>query len=185
MPKHLIDRLTDTTTFRVLLFVSALFVLPVLALGFFYTPLLLSMSVSDGERLDVFAFAGLSLGGAVGVTGWMVAIVAARSPERHNLIATILCLVIGVVTALAVTGSLIVMTVERFGDPWGGGRWAIAPVAFAGGTAIWAIGGVGRIQRLARVYRERTGRTFDGIPVVMLVVVVGLVAAFVAGLATL
>jgi hypothetical protein len=77
------------------------------------------------------------------------------------------------------------MTVERFGDPWGGGRWAIAPVAFAGGTAIWAIGGVGRIQRLARVYRERTGLKFDGIPVVMLVVVVGLVAAFVAGLATL
>jgi hypothetical protein len=184
MTKHLIDRLTGTTVFRMLLFLAALAVLPVLALGLLYTPLWLTTWTSDSERLNMLACAGLSLGGAVGMTGWVLALVAARSPERHNLTATLLCLVVGVATALAVTGALIVMTVAGLDNP-SGGPWALAPVAFAAGTAIWAMDGVGWMQRLARVYRERTGFAFDGLPVAMLVVVLGLVVAFVAGLATL
>jgi hypothetical protein len=186
MGTHLIDRLTSTLGFRVLFVVSAVLVLPVLALGLLFTSgFLMAMMWQPEVAIEIFGFAALSLGGAVGTLGWVLALVAARNPERYNLTAIIVCLVVGVVTALAVTAYSIGQIAEELDNPWVSRFSAPAFGVFGIATTIWALDGIGRMQQLVRRYRERTGHVFDAIPIVFLLVALGLTAAFIAALATL
>lgn len=180
MGAHLIDRLTATLGFRVLFVLSAMLVLPVLALGLFFTSaFLLSLIGGQEAAPEILGFASLSLGGAIGTLGWVLSLVAARNPERYNLTAILVCLAVGVVTALAVTAYSVGEIVEHLG----GLRFLVPAFGlFAVATTVWAIDGIGRMQVLMRRYRERTGRVFDGLPVGMLLVALVLAAA--AGLGT-
>ena len=175
MGTHLIDRLTATLGFRVLFFLSAVLVLPVLALGLFFTSGFLLSPLWQQEVVpEILGFASLSLGGAIGTLGWVLSLVAARNPERYNLTAILVCLAVGVVTALAVTVYSVGQIVEDLDKPWGTGFSAPAFGVFGIATTIWALDGVGRMQVLMRRYHERTGRVFDGLPVMLLFVAIGL-----------
>ena len=188
MRKHLIDRWTDTDGFRVLLVVSAVLVVPVLGLGLLLTPIYLAaISVQPRETLEATAFAALSIGGAVGMAGWVRALAGSRTPERHNVTATLVCLFVGVATGLAITGYLIFEMLTGFQDSssWTSSLSAVGLITFAAANTIWVLAGVGWMQRLPRLYSERTNRAFDGIPVVLLLVALALAFAAVLGHATL
>jgi uncharacterized protein with PQ loop repeat len=185
MGTHLIDRLTSALGFRVLFVVSAVLVLPVLALGLFVTSVffLAMTNARYDEMAEMLGFVSLSLGGAIGTLGWVLSLVAARNPERYNLTAIFVCLAVGVVTALVVTIYSIRQIVESIDSPWGLRLSAPGFGVFAIATTIWVLDGIGRMQVLARRYRERTGRVFDGLSVAMLLVALAL--AIMAALNTL
>jgi hypothetical protein len=48
---------------------------------------------------------------------------------------------------------------------------------FAAANLVWAVAGIARIQRLLNRYAEKTGRAFDGLPVVLLFTAIALVIA--------
>jgi len=188
MRRHLIDRLTDTDGFRVLLVVAAVLVIPVLGLGLLLTPIYLAaISQQPGEAIEAIAFAALSIGGAVGMAGWVRALAGSRKPERHNVTATLVCLFVGVATGLAITGYLIFEMLTGFQDSssWTSSLSAAALVTFVAADTILVLAGVGWMQRLPRLYSERTDRAFDGIPVVLLLVALGLAFMAVLGHAAL
>jgi len=186
MGTHMIDRLTSTLTFRVLFFLSAVLVLPVLALGLLFTSgFLLSLAWQRETALEVLAFASLSLGGAVGTVGWILSLIASRNPERYSLTAIFVCLTIGVVTALAVTAYSIGQMLEGLRSPWDPMLMTAPFAVFGTATTIWVLDGIGRMQVLARRYWECTGHAFDAMPVVFLMVSIGLAAGGVAASVTL
>ncbi|HEX5048577.1 MAG TPA: hypothetical protein VFX89_15790 [Gammaproteobacteria bacterium] len=174
MDKALVDRITDTRTFTALFWLSGIVVLPVLALGVLFSPLYLSGGLL-GEPV-AFAFVALTTGGAIGVTGWIRAHLAMREPERHGITLTLLCLAIGIVTALAVAAGTVVATLSGSEDSWDRAAWlsAVPAAGFAAAHLVWVLGAVGWMERVARRYRERTGRAFDTIPFVFLIVAIGL-----------
>lgn len=179
MGTHLIDRLTGTLGFRVLFVVSAVLVLPVLALGLFVTSGFL-MAMTTWQREALIEFLGplsLSLGGAIGIIGWVFSLVAARNPERYNLPAILICLAVGVVTALAITTYSISQLIAELGSRYSSGLSAPAFGVFGIATTIWVLDGIGRMQVLFRRYRERTGHVFDGLPVLLLFVALTLATA--------
>ena len=186
MGTHLIDRLTGTLGFRVLFVVSAVLVLPVLALGLFVTSgFLMAMTTWQREALvEMLGFVSLSLGGAIGIIGWVFSLVAARSPERYNLTAILLCLAVGVVTALAVTAYSIIELIAEFASRYSFGLSAPAYGLFAIATTIWVLDGIGRMQVLMRRHWERTGHVFDGLPVLVLFVSLALAVGATLGTAT-
>jgi len=185
MGTHLIDRLTATLGFRALFVLSAVLVLPVLALGLLSTSAFLMTAMWQPQAVvGMLGFVSSSLGGAIGVVGWVLSLVAARNPERYNLTAIFVCLAVGIVTALAVTIYSIGQVVDELDREWGLRFEAVFGV-FAIATTIWVLDGIGRMQVLARRYRERTGRVFDGLSVAMLLVALVLAAAASFGTLTL
>lgn len=179
MGTHMIDRLTGTLGFRVLFVVSAVLVLPVLALGLFVTSgLFLAMANSEHDSLmEMLGFVSLSLGGAIGTAGWVLSLVAARNPERYNLTAILICLAVGVVTAFAVTTYSIGALLAELGSRYSSGLSVQAFGVFGTATTICWLDGIGRMQLLFRRYRERTGLVFDGLPVLLLFVALTLATA--------
>ncbi len=182
MRRQLIDRMADTAAFRILLLVSGLVVLPVLALGVLLSPFFL-IGLPDANGL---AFVLLSFGGATGIVGWLRARWGARTPDRHNVELTLALLAIGIATALAVSGIVTYIAITDFWKPWG---WT-GPGLIAGATlvlahGVWIVCGIAWIERLMFSYAVRTGRTFDAIPVALLLVAFGLALAVVLAAATL
>jgi hypothetical protein len=178
MNRPLIDRWTDTTAFRLLLFVSGLLALPVLALGLVTTIGLLSVAlIEQRAELDGATVVFLSVGGALGMLGYLRAHRGAKEPSRHNVTATLLCLAIGIVTALAVASVVAAGAIESWLSPWGSNTGPALAAPFVAAHVVWAVAGVAWMQRLPRRYAERTGRVFDGLPVVLLFVAVALAAA--------
>jgi len=190
MHRHFIDHWTDTTTFRVLLFLSACAVLPVLGVGVVTTVIGGSVLFSAYQRIDVeqAVFGLLSLGGAAGMIGYVRARLGARAPTRHNLAATLLLLSAGIVTALAVAGFVAVVVVEflqrttRWSDAF---PWLGLGGLFVAANAVWALVGVAWIQRLLRRYAESTGQIFDSLPVMLLFVALALATTATLATATL
>ena len=178
MRKALIDRWADTTVFRVLLFVSALAVLPVLAVGVVMTLIGSAVLVSAPMTVD-FArviFAALALGGALGFVGYWRAHPVMKSHARRDLTLTLMLLAVGVVTALSVAGAVVLELVDGW-LTWGSDFGLVLGAAFAAANLVWAMSGVAWMQRLARGYAERAGRAFDGLPVLMLGVAITLATA--------
>jgi hypothetical protein len=116
----------------------------------------------------------LSAGGAIGVIGWVRALRGIRRPEGHNVTATLVCLVVGTATALAVGAFAATPMVAGLREPWGPAAVAWPAALFVAAQAVWVLAGIGWMQRLMRRHAEHTGRAFDGIPVVLLFVAIGL-----------
>jgi hypothetical protein len=178
MGTRLIDRWTDTTAFRLMLFVGGLVAVPVLMLGLLMTVGLLSAAVLEQRAaLEGAVVVFLSIGGGLGMLGYLRAHWGAKAPSRHNVTATLLCLAIGIVTALAVAGVVAAVAIESW---FARGRSTAAlglAALFVAAHIVWVAAGVAWMQRLARRYAEITGRAFDGLPVALLFVAVALAAA--------
>lgn len=178
MEKSLLDRWTDTTTFRLLLFLSALVAVPVLLLGLTTTVGLLAAAVAmQRAELEGAAVVLLSAGGSLGLLGYWRAHRGAKAPRRHNLTATLLCLAIGIVTALFVAGFVAAESIESWLSPWGAAHWPVFAALFVAAHVVWAVAGVAWMQRLPRCYAEKTGGAFDSLPVVFLFVAIALATA--------
>jgi hypothetical protein len=174
MDRHLIDRWTDNTAFGVVLIFSSVLVLPVLALGLVISIGMVAAAAFGGTAvLEGAVIVALSFGGAIGLFGWLRAHLKHRTGEG-NPTATILCLVIGTATALAVSAIVTVPVVDAVRAPWGGLEDVWPALPFIGANAVWAVCGIAWIQRLMHRYAQRTGRAFDGMPVVMVSVALAL-----------
>jgi hypothetical protein len=178
MDLGLIDRWTDTTAFRIALALSGALVLPVLALGILVTVIggtvLLAEETAVG--FEQLGFGLLSAGGVLGLVGYGRALIGVKKPDRHNVTATLLCLVAGVATALVVAGYAIVGTLDGLREPWASLAWVSLTTLFASANLVWALSGIAWLRRLPRRYAERTGRAFDGLPTLLLFVAVALAA---------
>jgi hypothetical protein len=179
MSKHLIDRWTDTTAFRFVLFFSGVLVMPVLALGVLTTVIGGTVLVigPSAVELEQVVFGLLSAGGVLGVVGYARAHLGARNPDRHNVTATLLCLAAGSVTALAVAGYAVFGTLDGLRSPWASPAWVSLTTLFAAANVVWAVSGIAWMQRLPRRCAERTGLAFDGVPALLLFVAVALTTA--------
>jgi hypothetical protein len=179
MDRSLIDRWTDTTAFRIALAVSGALVLPVLALGVLLTVIgsavLLAEKATVG--LEPLAFGALSVGGVLGLVGYGRALAGARKPARHNVTATLVCLTFGVVTALIVAAYSVLGTLDGFRQLWASPMLVSLATLFTTANVVWALSGIAWMQRLPRRYTERTGRAFDGMPVLILLVAITLATA--------
>ena len=185
MRRQIIDRMADTTAFRILLLLSGLMVLPVLALGLLMSPIALIALVMEPEARGL-AFLLLSIGGVIGIIGWLRARWGARTPERHNVALTLALIAIGIATALAMAGVVTYFAVTEFWNPWGWtGPPLVAVVTFVVAHGVWIVAGIAWIERLTFSYAVRTGRIFDAIPIALLLVALGLVLAVVFAAATL
>jgi hypothetical protein len=182
----LVDRLADTTAFRVLLGLAACTVLPVLGVGVLVTAIGGPVLVGAPQRIEAgqVAFGLLALGGALGMVGWVRALIGVRAPVRHNVAATLLMLAAGILAALTVAGFVALVVIEAallrvWPDT---AAWLGLGALFVAANVVWALAGVASMQRLLRRYAETTGRSFDSLPVVLLSVAMALAAA--AALAT-
>jgi hypothetical protein len=177
MDRSLPERLADTTTFRLLLSLAACAVLPVLGLGILVTAVIGSGFVGAPQRIEAgqVAFGLLALGGALGMVGWVRALIGVKAPARHGVEATLLLLAAGTVTALAVAGFVAVVVVGAALRRWSDAASSLGLGGlFVAANLIWVLAGVASMQRLLRRYAETTGRVFDGLPVLMLFVAIAL-----------
>ena len=178
MNRQLIERWTQTTLFAVAAGIAGALMLPVLGIGLVTSVGLLGVAVVQ-RTANLFgaAIVLLSVGGAIGVLGLARAAYGVRRPARHNVTTTMVFLLIGVATALALTACLTVPLSDAFFAPLGSVRdvWR-APLILAA-PLIWALFGIGWMQKLARRYAEESGRTFDGLPVLLLFVAIALAIA--------
>jgi amino acid transporter len=163
MGKASIDRWTDTIVFRAALFCSGVLVLPVLALGLLTTlwMLVFASRSSEFSVLDGGPVALLSLGGGLGILGLLRAHRGTKEAARRDIAGTLVCLAIGIATALGVAGLVaadLVADALEFG--WQRGSWISA--LFVAAHVCWVLWGVGSMQKLTRRYVERTGRAFHG-----------------------
>lgn len=177
MDRHLVERWTDTTTFGVALVLAGTLALPVLALGVIVSVGMIGVALFE-QTVGPFGpvVVVLSTGGVIGVVGWVRARQGFSRPEGHNVTATLVCLVVGTATALAVGTFSAAPMVGGLREPWGPAAVALPGAAawpaalFVAAHAVWVLAGIGWMQRLIRRYAEHTGRAFDGVPVVLLVV---------------
>ena len=167
MRRHLIERLTDTQLFRLALVLAGTFLIPVLGVGLTSLPFVVTFG-TGGDRVSAVAFVALAIGGAIGLVGWIRAIMCARTPERHSLTITLTFLAIGSAAAVGVSGFLVFFALES------ASLWL---AVLASSPAVWVLGGIGWMQRLPRICTERTGRPVDALPVTQLLTGIGLALA--------
>ena len=165
------DRMADTLVFQILLGLSGLMVLPVLALGVLISPWLMLDQPSEPSSLAILA---LSVGGVIGITGWLRARWGARVPERYNISATLVFITIGIATAIAVGGFVIGAGASVWWRAWSDDS---LPAVFLAANGVWVFSGIAWMERLTHSYAEQTGHAFDAIPVVLLLAALGLVLA--------
>jgi hypothetical protein len=187
MHRNILDRWTGTTAFSCMLIVSAVVVLPVLAIGVLMTIIGGAEMLEDRSDVDLAqaVFALLSIGGVLGFIGYVRALMGARKPERHNVTATLFCLAAGVMTALVVAGFALTPILAASKGPWSHREWVTVPALFAVANLVWAACGVGWMQRLPRRYAERTGRAFDGLPGLLLFLSISLATTATLAVTTL
>lgn len=176
MDRPLLDRWTDTTVFRAVLLFSGIAVLPVLALGALVTVIggAAILSQGSGVELEEAVFGSLSVGGALGFVGYARAHWGVKDPGDHNVTATLLCLVAGVAAALFVAGYAAFGTLDGQRSPWGSPMLAVPSALFSVANLAWATSGVAWMQRLPHRYAEETGRAFDSLPAMLLIVAITL-----------
>ena len=176
MERYRLERWTDTTVFRLLLFFSGCLVLPMLGIGVLTTVIGGAVVVMDDPAVDLeqAVFALLSIGGAVGLAGYLRAQRAGKEPTRHNLTATLIGLAVGVGTALAVAVFVAAEVIDGWRSPWGRNAWLGLAALFAAANVVWAVAGIAWMQRLPGRYAAKTGHAFDGLPVLLLLVAITL-----------
>ena len=181
MHRRVIDRLTDTAVFRCMLVISAIAVLPVLFMGvtttFFGAVVMLGGHSDWALESASLAIPLLSIGGALGFLGYQRAHWGLKDPSLHNMTVTLVFLAAGVLAALSVAGFVLVTAFAGWFDPWGPERWWALAALFAAANLVWAFAGIAWMQRLLDGYAEKTGRAFDGLPVVLLSTAIALVIA--------
>jgi len=184
MHTHLFDRWSDTTAFRIALVLSGVLVLPVLALGVMVTAIGGSITLAEPSAfgLGQVVFALLAVGGALGFVGYLRAHFGIKDPCRHNVTATLLFLTAGVLAALSVAGGVLVwalaIAMERWPRDFHDATFLfVLGALFAAANLVWAFAGIARMQRLMDRYAEKTGRAFDGLPIVLLFTAIALVIA--------
>jgi hypothetical protein len=187
MDRSMLDRWTDTTVFRLLLFFSGCLVLPMLGIGVLTTLIGGAIVVMDAPAVDLeqAVFAVLSIGGAVGLIGYLRAHGAGKEPSRHDLTATLICLAVGIGTALAVAVFVAVEAIDSWRSPWGRNAWLGLAGLFVAANLVWALAGAAWMQRLPGRYAAKTGRAFDGLPVVLFLVALALATTALAITTTL
>ena len=187
MHRHAIDRWTDTTAFRLMLLFASLAVMPVLAAGVLTTVIGGGALILSGATVELVhaGFGLLSLGGVLGLVGYLRAHAGAKHPERHGVTMTLVCLWAGIVTTLAVAGIAATGALSLWENPWDERPWVAAPLLFAAANLLWTTSGVAWTQRLLSRYEARTGRAFDGLPVVLLSCSIALAVAAALKTATL
>ena len=187
MDRSVLDRWTDTTVFRLALLLSGMAVLPVLALGAFVTVIGGTAMVYSHStvELEEAVFGLLSVGGILGFFGYLRAHVAAKNPARLSVTATLIFLAAGVAAALVVAGYSAFGTLYGLRNPWGLPMMAVPSALFSAANVVWAVSGVAWMNRLSHRYAETTGRAFDTLPAVLLLVVLVLATAAVLKTATL
>jgi len=181
MRRHFFDRWADTTPFRVVLMFAALGVFPVLLVGVCTTVIggarmFVGGSLPELEAAEL-AVALLSVGGALGFVGYCRARAGFMNPSRHNVTATLLLLTAGVLAALSVAGIITVAAIDDWLDISGIGPLLVLGALFVLANLLWAFAGIAWMQRLMERYAEKTGRAFDGLPVVLLFTAIALVIA--------
>jgi hypothetical protein len=139
----------------------------------------------SGIELEQAVFGLLSVGGALGFVGYVRAHRGVKDPGEHNVTATLLCLVAGVVAALFVAGYVAFGALDRLGSPWSSPMLAVPSVLFSAANLVWAMSGVAWMQRLPHRYAEDTGRPFDTLPAMLLIVAIMLTTAALLKTATL
>jgi hypothetical protein len=161
-----------------MLLFSGLIVMPVLVAGVLTTVIGGAIMLIERTPLGLreAAFAALSVGGVLGCIGYLRAHRGALKPDRHNATATLVCLGIGVVTGLCVTG-FIVAEAFRASSPWSDRSWLAIPGLFAAANCVWVVSGIAWMQRLARRHAEQTRRAVDGLPALLLFVAIALATA--------
>jgi hypothetical protein len=186
MDRPWLDRWTDTTLFRAALVLSSMAVVPVLGLGALVAVVGGAAIVAQQSTVDLeqALFGLVTIGGVLGFLGYARAHLAARRPLRHNVTFTLLCLAAGVVAALTVAGYALLATFNGLSSPWSAREWLLLGAPFVGANVVWALAGIAWMQRLPRRYAESTGRVFDTLPVMLLLVAIALaIAAAVATVA--
>jgi hypothetical protein len=154
----LLERLTSSTAFAVLLGIATVVLAPVVLLG---------VMVLSGSLLDVHAglghrlFALLPYGGLVGYVG----LFRARRPPMPgaDYWTTLICLGIGIATCGTVIGGLVAMSVAVDLERAGSFVVLSLPIAAA----------LGRIARLRRLRAAAEGRVPDSLPLIFLTVALG------------
>jgi hypothetical protein len=178
MHRSLIDRWTDTTPFGVVLAMSSALVFPVLGVGLFISFWMIGAAVMERTvELIGAVIVVLSVGGAAGIVGWLRARHQLRLPDSLSMTATLVFLSIGAATALAVSAIVVVPVSAAMMQPWGAPMEAWPGLLFPLANIVWALHGIGWMQRLMRRYAEDTGRPFDGMPTVALVITLALAIA--------
>jgi hypothetical protein len=179
MHRHVIDRWADTTVFRCLLLLSAMAVLPVLAMGTLFTVFggVATLAGPSAVELWHVVIALLAVGGALGFLGYLRAHGGVKDPSSHNVTATLAFLTAGVLAAFSVAGVVFVTTIQTWRELWDGPSLLVPGALFATANLVWAFAGIAWMQRLMDRYAETTGRAFDGLPVVLLFTAIALVIA--------
>jgi hypothetical protein len=162
----LLERLTSSTVFTVLLGVASIVVAPYLLLGV----VMLSGSILGDAHAGVGGrlLALLPYGGLIGYIG----LFRARRPPTSTVDyrATLICLGVGIATAAAVSGGLIAMSfrvdLERAGS-------LVA-------LSLPIVAALGRIARLRRWRAETEGRVLDSLPLIFLTVALAETACAIA-----
>jgi hypothetical protein len=178
MARSRIDRWTDTTPFDVVLAMSSVLVFPVLGAGVIASLWMIGAAlVERTAELIGAVVVVLAVGGAAGILGWLRARYQVASPESLSVMATLVFLSIGTATALAVGAIVAVALSAAMMHPWRAPVEAWPGLLFPVANLVWALNGLGWMQRLVRRYAEQTGRPFDGMPTVALVITITLAVA--------
>ena len=179
MHRHVIDRWADTTAFRCLLLFSAMAVLPVLAMGVLTTVVGGGAMLAAAARVELWhaVFALFAVGGALGFVGYLRAHGGVKDPSRHNVTATLALITAGVLAALSVAAFVSVTTIELWRETWEQTSLLVLGALFAAANLVWAFAGIAWMQRLMDRYAEKTGRAFDGLPVVLLFTAIAVAVA--------
>ena len=155
----MLERLTDSTAFAVLLGMTSLVLAPSMLIGLFVVPALLTPAGRASP--DVWMWLLLSAGGAVGYVGLFRARRPSSSPADYCV--TLVCLATGVVAGLAVLGK--VADSSAFED--------LLTVGAVVVPAVPVIAALGRIARLRRLRAAAEGRVLDSLPLIFLAVALG------------
>lgn len=162
-----LERLTSSTAFAVLLGCAMLVLGPLLLLGLSTLPFFL-VGATQTMKPGLWAVALFPLGGLAGLVGFFL---TWRPPETlagYRLM--MLCITVGVATAIAMAGTLI-------GNAGSGDLLSVIGVPV---LAIPVLAALGRVARLRRLRAAAEGRTQDALPLIFLAVALAELACAIA-----
>jgi hypothetical protein len=149
----LLERLTSSTTFVVLLSIAATILAPTLLFGAIISAVALIFGFHETDDLGILLF---TVGGVVGIIGLAR---ARRAPaSRFDYRLTLVALASGLATAIAIVGVLVA-------------RAGVEDKLTLAATALMApplLAGLGSVARLRRLRAAAEGRVRDSLPLIFL-----------------
>jgi len=153
----MLERVTSSTAFAVLLVCSGLVLGPFLLFGLATLPMLLAAAIAS-MRPEVWALALCPIGGLAGVIGLFL---TWRPPETlAGYRIMMLCIVLGVATAIGIAGDLI-------GNASSGDLFNVVGLSV---LTIAVLAALGRVARIRRLRAAAEGRPQDALPLIFLAV---------------